>query len=62
MHAQFHCSPAQAALQWRMPELTRRRSLDASDECWHVRVGTIIARSTTGGSTLKAKASGALAE
>jgi hypothetical protein len=32
-----------------MPELTRRRSLDASDECWHVyyadmRVGTIAIR------------------
>ena len=32
-----------------MPELTRRRSLDASEECWHVyygdvRVGTIARR------------------
>ena len=32
-----------------MPELTRRRSLDAPDECWHVyfgdvRVGTIAIR------------------
>jgi len=32
-----------------MPELTRRRSLDASEECWHVyygnvRVGTIAIR------------------
>jgi hypothetical protein len=32
-----------------MPELTRRRSLDAPDECWHVyygdvRVGTVAIR------------------
>jgi hypothetical protein len=32
-----------------MPELTRRRNLDAPDECWHVyygdvRVGTIALR------------------
>ena len=38
-----------AALRYGMPELTRRRSLDAPDECWHVyygdvRVGTIAIR------------------
>jgi hypothetical protein len=29
----------QAALQWRMPELTRRRSSDAREECRHVNYG-----------------------
>jgi hypothetical protein len=35
--------------QWRMPALTRRRDLEAPDECWHVyygnvRIGTIAKR------------------
>jgi hypothetical protein len=33
----------QAALQWRMPELTRRRSSDAREECWHVNYGDVHA-------------------
>jgi hypothetical protein len=37
-------------IQWGMPELTRRRSTDAREECWliyygDVRVGTIAVRS-----------------
>jgi hypothetical protein len=44
------CGGAQTALQWRMPALTRRRSNDAPQECWHVffgdvRVGTIVGHS-----------------
>jgi len=40
---------ASARFNWQMPELTRRRSPDAPDECWHVyygdvRVGTIAIR------------------
>jgi hypothetical protein len=43
------CLPGIAALQWRMPALTRRRNLEAPDECWHVyygdvRVGMIAVR------------------
>ena len=33
----------QAALQWRMPELTRRRSSDAREECRHVNYGDVHA-------------------
>ena len=29
-------------VQWRMPELTRRRSPDARDECWHVYFGDVL--------------------
>jgi hypothetical protein len=44
--ARGDCLSVVATLQWRVSELTRRRSLDAPDECWHVycgdvRVGTI---------------------
>jgi len=35
--------PPSIALQWRMPELTRRRSSDAREECWHVYRGDICA-------------------
>ena len=47
--ARGDCRPALAALQWGMPELTRRRSLESPDECWHVyygdvHVGTIALR------------------
>jgi hypothetical protein len=43
------CLSAVATLQWRMSELTRRRSLESPDECWQVfygdvRVGTIAIR------------------
>jgi hypothetical protein len=42
--------PARSARSWAMPELMRRRSPDAREECWHiyfgdVRVGTIGIRS-----------------
>src|SRR5258706_13319086 len=45
------CLPAPIALQWPMPALTRRRNLEAPDECWHVffgdvRVGTIAIRTS----------------
>jgi hypothetical protein len=44
------CLPPSIALQWRMPELTRRRSPEAREECWHVyyddaHVGSIAIRS-----------------
>jgi len=47
--ARGDCLSAVVTLQWRMPELTRRRSPDAPEECWHVyycdvRVGTIAIR------------------
>jgi hypothetical protein len=40
---------ARSAESWAMPALTRRRDLEAPDECWHVyygdvRVGTIAKR------------------
>jgi hypothetical protein len=49
MHPMDDCGPALAALQSGMPALTRRRSADAPEECWHVyygdvRVGTIAIR------------------
>jgi hypothetical protein len=49
MHSMDDCRLALAALHSGMPELTRRRSPDAPDECWHVyyrdvRVGTIAIR------------------
>jgi hypothetical protein len=45
-----YCPQLQAALQWRMTELTRRRSPHAREECWHVyysdvQAGTIAIRS-----------------
>jgi hypothetical protein len=40
------CGPALAALQSGMPELTRRRSPDAPDECWHVFYGDVRAALT----------------
>ena len=48
--ARGDCLSAVVTLQWRMPELTRRRSPDAPEECWHVfygdvRVGLIALRS-----------------
>jgi hypothetical protein len=44
-----NCLRGGPALQWRMPELTRRRSPDAREGCWlifygDVRVGTISKR------------------
>jgi hypothetical protein len=38
----LNCLPARIALQWRMPKLTRRRSVDAPDECWHVYYGDVL--------------------
>jgi hypothetical protein len=35
--------PVLIALQWRMPELTRRRSTDAREECWHIYYGDVHA-------------------
>ncbi len=45
---QFACSPNRRLIAG-MPILTRRRNLEAPDECWHVyygdvRVGTIAIR------------------
>src|SRR5258707_8344730 len=37
------CLPARTALQWRMPELTRRRSPDVPEECAH-KIGRAIRR------------------
>jgi hypothetical protein len=37
------CLPPSTALQWRMPELSRRRSTDAREECWHIYYGDIHA-------------------
>jgi len=49
VHRQLIASPLRSRFNWRMLALTRRRSPDAPDECWHVyfgdvRVGTIAIR------------------
>jgi hypothetical protein len=37
------CSHIRTALQWRMPQLIRRRSTDAREECWHIYYGDLHA-------------------
>ena len=37
-----NCLPSGSRFDAPMPELTRRRSLDAPDECWHVYYGDVV--------------------
>lgn len=37
------CLMPETAVEWRMPELTRRRSSDCRHECWHIYYGDVHA-------------------
>jgi len=41
------CLGPRGALQYHMPELTRRRNPDAPEECWHVYYGDVHAGTIT---------------